>query len=64
MFTGYVTTKAGDITLCAMPSTRGDAERTAADMSKMSDVERVSVAAYGRIIVVFRNGTRIDPETP
>ena len=64
MFTGYVTTKAGGITLCAMPSTRGDAERAAADMSKMADVERVSVAAYGRIILAFRNGTRIDLETP
>ena len=64
MFTGYVTTKAGKITLCAMPSKWRDVEETAAKMSKISDVERVSVAAYGRIIATFRGGVRIDSKTP
>jgi hypothetical protein len=63
MFTGYVTNKAGNITLCAMPSKRRDVEETAAKMSRMPDVERVSVAAYGRIIVTFRGGVRIDSDT-
>ena len=38
MFTGYVTTRAGKITLCGMPSKRRDVEETAAKMSKMPDV--------------------------
>ena len=29
-------------------------------MSKVPDVERVSVAAYGRIIASFKDGVRID----
>jgi flagellar hook protein FlgE len=42
---------------------RREVEKTAADMSKESDVERVSVAAYGRIIAAFKNGVRIDVES-
>jgi hypothetical protein len=64
MFTAYVATKGGKITLRAMPSKRRDVEKAAADMSKGADVERVSVAAYGRIIAAFRNGVRIDVESP
>jgi len=63
MFTAYVATKEGKITLCTMPSTRSKAEETAADLSKKSDVERVSVAAYGRIIAAFKNGVQIDIES-
>jgi hypothetical protein len=63
MFTAYVVTKGGKITLCTMPSKRREVEKTAADMSKGPDVERVSVAAYGRIIAAFKNGVRIDVES-
>jgi hypothetical protein len=64
MFTAYVRTKAGKITLCAMPRKWRDVEETAANMSKLPDVERVSVAAYGRIIASFKDGARIDLEAP
>ena len=64
MFTAYVRTKAGEITLCAMPRKWRDVEETAASMSKVPDVERVSVAAYGRIIASFKDGVRIDLEAP
>ena len=64
VFTAYVRTKAGKITLCAMPRKWRDVEETAAKMSKVPDVERVSVAAYGRIIASFKNGVRIDLEAP
>jgi hypothetical protein len=64
MFTAYVRTKAGKITLCDLPSKRRDAEETAANMSKAPDVERVSLAAYGRIIATFKGGVQIDLETP
>ena len=64
MFTAYVRTKAGKITLCAMQSKWRDVEKTAANMSKVPDVERVSVAAYGRIIASFKDGVRIDLEAP
>ena len=64
MFTAYVRTKAGEITLCAMPRKWRDVEKTAANMSKAPDVERVSVAAYGRIIASFKGGVRIDLESP
>ena len=64
MFTAYVATKGGRITLCPMPSRRAKAEETAAQMSKEPDVERVSVAAYGRIVAAFKNGARIDVESP
>ena len=63
MFAAYVATKGGKITLCTMPPKRREAEETAADESKASDVERVSVAAYGRIIAAFKNGVRIDVES-
>jgi hypothetical protein len=63
MFTAYVATKGGKITLCAMPSKRAKAEEAAAEMSKGPDVERVSVAAYGRIIAAFKNGVQIDVES-
>lgn len=63
MFTAYVATKAGKITLCSMPSKRTKAEETAANMSRMPDVERVSVAAYGRIIAAFKGGVKIDVES-
>jgi hypothetical protein len=59
-----VRTKAGKITLCAMPRKWRDVEETAAKMSKVPDVERVSVAAYGRIIASFKDGVRIDSEAP
>jgi hypothetical protein len=62
VFTAYVATRGGKIELCTMPSKRGEAEETAADLSKRPDVERVSVAAYGRIIVAFKNGVLIDVE--
>jgi hypothetical protein len=64
MFTAYVRTKAGKITLCALPSKRRDAEAMAVNMSKASDVERVSLAAYGRIIAAFKSGVQIDLDTP
>jgi hypothetical protein len=64
MFTAYVRTKAGKITLCALPSKRRDAEVTAVNMSKAPDVERVSLAAYGRIIAAFKGGVQIDLGTP
>jgi|HubBroStandDraft_6_1064221.scaffolds.fasta_scaffold485230_1 hypothetical protein len=64
MFTAYVATKGGKITLCPMPSKQREVVQKAADMSKEPDVERVSVAAYGRIIAAFRNGVRIDVESP
>jgi predicted site-specific integrase-resolvase len=63
MFTAYVATKEGKITLCTMPSKRSKAEETAADLSKRADVERVSVAAYGRVIAAFKNGVQIDIES-
>jgi hypothetical protein len=64
VFTAYVRTKAGKITLCAMPRKWREVEETAANMSKLPDVERVSVAAYGRIIASFKGGLRIDLEAP
>ncbi len=64
MFTAYVATKGGKITLCAVPAKRTKAEETAAEMSKGADVERVSLAAYGRIIAAFKDGVRIDVESP
>ena len=64
MFTAYVRTKDGKITQSALPSKRRDAEKTAANMSKLPDVERVSLAAYGRIIAAFKGGVQIDLETP
>ena len=64
VFTAYVRTKAGKITLCAMPRKWRDVEETAAKMSKVPDVERVSLAAYGRIIASFKDGVRIDLEAP
>ncbi len=64
MFTVYMRTKAGKITVCAMPRKWRDVEETAANMSKLPDVERVSVAAYGRIIASFKDGARIDLEAP
>jgi hypothetical protein len=64
MFTAYARTKAGKITLCAMPYKWRDVEETAANMSEEPDVERVSVAAYGRIIASFKGGVRIDLEAP
>jgi hypothetical protein len=64
VFTAYVRTKAGKITLCAMPRKWREVEKTAANMSKAPDVERVSVAAYGRIIASFKGGVRIDLEFP
>jgi hypothetical protein len=64
MFTAYVRTKAGKITLRAMPRKWSDVEEAAANMSKVPDVERVSVAAYGRIIASFKDGVRIDLEAP
>jgi hypothetical protein len=64
VFTGYVRTKAGKITLCNMPSKRRDVEKTAANMSKMPDIERVSIAAYGRIIAAFEDGHRIEVLLP
>ena len=63
MFTAYVATKGGQITLCAMPSRRREAEQAATEMSKGPDVQRVSLAAYGRVIAAFRNGVRIDVES-
>jgi hypothetical protein len=63
MFTAYVRTKAGK-TLCAMPRKWRDVEETAANMSKVPDVERVSVAAYGPIIASFKDGVRIDLDAP
>jgi hypothetical protein len=63
MFTAYVATKGGKITLCAMPSRRREAEQAATEMSKAPDVQRVSLAAYGRVIAAFRNGVRIDVES-
>ena len=47
-----------------MQSKWRDVENTAANMSKGPDVERVSVAAYGRIIASFKDGVRIDLEAP
>lgn len=64
MYTAYVAARGGKITLCAMPAKRSEVEETAAQMSKGADVERVSVAAYGRIIAAFKNGVRIDVESP
>jgi hypothetical protein len=64
MFTAYVRTKAGKITLCAMPYKWRDVEKTAANMSKEPDVERVNVADYGRIIASFEGGVLIDLEAP
>ena len=64
MFTAYVRTKAGKITLCAMPRKWRDVEESAVNMSKVSDVERVSVAAYGRIVASFKDGARVGLEAP
>ena len=64
MFTAYVRTKDGKITLCALPSKRRDAEKAVAKMNNLPDVERVSLAAYGRIIAAFKGGVEIDRETP
>jgi hypothetical protein len=47
-----------------MPRKWRDVEETAAKMSKVPDVERISVAAYGRIIASFKDGIRIDLEAP
>ena len=60
MFTAYVTTKTGKITLRTMPRKRRDVEETAVSMSKTPDVARVSVAAYGRIIAAFKDGVRVE----
>ena len=63
MFTAYVATKDGKIRLYEMPSRRREVDRRAAEMSKAADVERVSVAAYGRIVAAFKNGVQIDVES-
>ena len=63
MFTAYLATKTGKIALCTMPTRWREVEKTAADMSKGSDVERVSVAAYDRIIAAYKDGVRIDIES-
>ena len=63
MFTAYVANKAGKITLCPMPSKRAQAEEAAAKMSKEPNIERVSLAAYGRIVAAFRGGVQIDVES-
>ena len=47
-----------------MPCKWRDVAEAAATMSKLPDVERVSVAAYGRIIASFKGGVRIDLEAP
>ena len=60
MFTASIATKLGKITLCTMPSKRRDAEEAAVNKSKMPDVARVSVAAYGRIIAAFKEGVRVE----
>ena len=63
MFTAYVRSRSGNIRLSEMECKQRDVENTASKMSKMPDVARVSVAAYGRIIMSFRDGVRIDSET-
>ena len=60
----FMRTKAGKVTLCAMPCKWRDVEEPAASMSKVPDVEQFSVAAYGRIIASFKGGVRIDLEAP
>jgi hypothetical protein len=60
MFTAYVTNKAGKITVCALPPRRREVDEAAVSMSKEPDVERVSVAAYGRVIAAFKDGARIE----
>jgi hypothetical protein len=47
-----------------MPSKWRDVGETAANLSKVPNVERVSVAAYGRIIAAFKDGVRIDLQAP
>jgi hypothetical protein len=64
VFTAYVRSKGGTITLCEMPCKRREVEETASNMSKARDVERVSVAAFGRIILSFKDGVRIDSDAP
>ena len=64
MFTAYVRSKSGNIRLSELECKQRDVEDTASKMSKLPDVARVSVAAYGRIIMAFRDGVRIDSETP
>jgi hypothetical protein len=64
MFTAYVRTKDGNITLREMTCKRRDVEETASKMSKLRDVERVSVGAHGRIILSFKAGVQIDSDAP
>jgi hypothetical protein len=62
MFTAYVRSNSGNITLNKMVCKQRDVEDTASKMSRMPDVARVSVAAYGRIIMSFKDGVRIDSD--
>lgn len=64
MFTAYVRSKGGIITLREMKCKRAEVEDTASTMSKAPDVARVSVAAYGRIILSFKDGVQIDSDAP
>jgi acetolactate synthase regulatory subunit len=64
MFTAYIRSKSGNITLSDMVCKQREVEDTASKMSKMPDVARVSVAAHGRIILSFKDGVRIDSDAP
>jgi hypothetical protein len=64
MFTAYMRSRSGNITLSEMTCKRRDLEDTASTMSKKRGVARVSVAAYGRIILSFKDGARIDSDAP
>jgi hypothetical protein len=64
MFTAYVRSKSGNITLSEMACKRRDVEDVASNMSKVPDVARVSIAAYGRIILSFKDGVRVDSDAP
>ena len=64
MFTAYVRSKSGNITPSEMVCKRHEVEDTASNMSKMPDVARVSIAAFGRIILSFKDGVRIDSDSP
>ena len=64
VFTAYVRSDAGDITSSEMTCSRRGIENTASKMSTAPGVARVSVAAYGRIILTFKHGVLIDSDAP
>ena len=62
MFTAYVATKQGKITVCTMPSKRSKA-KNGRGYEQETGCRARQRCAYGRIIAAFKNGVEIDIES-